>query len=290
MGRFKGGDAKDASVPRRRDVEVLDVVPVCHEVPTKPIVDMALRLVDAHLSSGDGGEGGGEGGEKSRTRIGGWYTANACADANGDDDDDENSMPNPSACRIASSLAECSSSSSGGGRGGGGGGDDVDVDADDDYLVLLLVSTSRLVNCVRKSRDDDDDDDNANDDGSDADSTKATTATTGRSRRCLPICVAFDRPSSSSYAFVRRVDDGCMRTASSSAIATSATETRTMRAIAGAIRLQIRDGDGGCDDGGYVCDFVDHMESHASGMDWIVNSGANSIASNAMANCSLLSS
>ena len=66
-------------------VEVTDAVPVCHEEPTKPIVDMSLRLVDGHLTIKNDG-----------TRIVGWYTANANA---GDD------APGPSARRVASCLS-----------------------------------------------------------------------------------------------------------------------------------------------------------------------------------------
>lgn len=66
-------------------VEVTDAVPVCHEEPTKPIVDMSLRLVDGHLTIKNDGTG-----------IVGWYTANANA---GDD------APGPSARRVASCLS-----------------------------------------------------------------------------------------------------------------------------------------------------------------------------------------
>ena len=51
-------------------VVVTDVVPVCHEVPTKPIVDSALRLVDAHLRLSSTTAA------TATTRIIGWYTAN----------------------------------------------------------------------------------------------------------------------------------------------------------------------------------------------------------------------
>ena len=43
LGKSSNSDDDGSSL------EVLDVVPVCHEVPTKPIVDMALRLTDAYL-------------------------------------------------------------------------------------------------------------------------------------------------------------------------------------------------------------------------------------------------
>eukprot|EP00984_Skeletonema_dohrnii_P022259 scaffold11391_cov88-Skeletonema_dohrnii-CCMP3373.AAC.1 len=61
-------------------LEIVDAIPVCHEVPTKPIVDMALRFVDAHLQ---------QQGDDDLTIIG-WYTSNA---STLDDD-----TPNLSAC------------------------------------------------------------------------------------------------------------------------------------------------------------------------------------------------
>lgn len=96
-------------------LEVVDVIPVCHEVPTKPIVDMALRLADAHLqlSNKEEGVGGGD-----KLQIVGWYTANSVAS------DSEELVPNVSACRIASSMAESSSN---------------------DGFVLLLLSVSHMV-------------------------------------------------------------------------------------------------------------------------------------------------
>ena len=92
-------------------VEVVDVVPVCHEVPTKPIVDMALRLADAHLQQQNDG-----------ARIVGWYTANANA-ASADEE-----MPNASACRIASSVA----------------GNANDDDGGSEDFFLILVSTAGI--------------------------------------------------------------------------------------------------------------------------------------------------
>ena len=96
-------------------LEVVDAIPVSHEVPTKPIVDMALRLVDAHLQ-----EQGGE-----NLTIIGWYTSNASAL------DDE--TPNLSACRIASSMSDCQ-------EGG-------------DNFILVLVTTSGIVAAVSKESD-----------------------------------------------------------------------------------------------------------------------------------------
>mmetsp|Transcript_8853 Transcript_8853/g.13709 ORF Transcript_8853/g.13709 Transcript_8853/m.13709 type:complete len:218 (+) Transcript_8853:135-788(+) len=98
-------------------VEIIDAVPVCHEVPTKPIVDMALRLVDAHLQ---------QQGDDDLTIIG-WYTSNASTS------DDE--TPNLSACRIASAMSDC-------GQGGGG-----------DNFILVMVTTSGLLAAVSKDSD-----------------------------------------------------------------------------------------------------------------------------------------
>jgi len=110
-----------------KNLQVVDVVPVCHEVPTKPIVDMALRLTDAylHLHQKKGMLGG--------VKIVGWYTANS-------DGEDGGELPNPSACRIASSVAENINTNN---EEGNAGGD----------CVLLLVFTSRLVNRIKDVAD-----------------------------------------------------------------------------------------------------------------------------------------
>mmetsp|Transcript_10619 Transcript_10619/g.21217 ORF Transcript_10619/g.21217 Transcript_10619/m.21217 type:complete len:220 (+) Transcript_10619:145-804(+) len=97
-------------------LEIVDAIPVCHEVPTKPIVDMALRLVDAHLQQQGGDD----------LTIIGWYTSNA---STLDDD-----TPNLSACRIASSMSDnC--------HDGG------------DNFMLVLVTTSGLLAAVSKDSD-----------------------------------------------------------------------------------------------------------------------------------------
>ncbi len=97
-------------------VEIVDAIPVCHEVPTKPIVDMALRLVDAHLQ---------QQGEKDLTIIG-WYTSNASTL--------EDEAPNSSACRIASSMSDnCQ-------EGG-------------DNFILVMITTSGLLAAVSKDSD-----------------------------------------------------------------------------------------------------------------------------------------
>ncbi|KAK1749130.1 MPN domain-containing protein [Skeletonema marinoi] len=97
-------------------LEIVDAIPVCHEVPTKPIVDMALRLVDAHLQQQGGDD----------LTIIGWYTSNA---STLDDD-----TPNLSACRIASSMSDnC--------QDGG------------DNFILVLVTTSGLLAAVSKDSD-----------------------------------------------------------------------------------------------------------------------------------------
>jgi len=108
-------------------LEVVDVVPVCHEVPTKPIVDMALRLTDAYLRQRQ------EKGELENVNIVGWYSANADANDGGD-------VPNPSACRVAAAIAENRSGHDEGGDGGG-------------KCVLLLVSTPKIAQCLRDAPD-----------------------------------------------------------------------------------------------------------------------------------------
>jgi hypothetical protein len=67
-------------------VEVSDAFPVCHETPTKPLVETALALVQSHLD-----------GSSTPSNIIGWYTA---PEILGDD------QPGPVALRIASNLAD----------------------------------------------------------------------------------------------------------------------------------------------------------------------------------------
>ena len=71
-------------------LEVADVLPVCHEVPTKPIVDMALRFADIYLQQ-----------KKESLEIVGWYTANSTVTSSFEEE-----IPNVSACRVVSSMAE----------------------------------------------------------------------------------------------------------------------------------------------------------------------------------------
>eukprot|EP00558_Chaetoceros_sp_UNC1202_P011436 CAMPEP_0197237234 /NCGR_PEP_ID=MMETSP1429-20130617/4127_1 /TAXON_ID=49237 /ORGANISM="Chaetoceros sp., Strain UNC1202" /LENGTH=213 /DNA_ID=CAMNT_0042696201 /DNA_START=77 /DNA_END=718 /DNA_ORIENTATION=+ len=61
---------------------VSDALPVCHSTPTKPILDMALRLADAYCNDND-------------VQIVGWYTANERV---GDD------APSPIAWKVISSM------------------------------------------------------------------------------------------------------------------------------------------------------------------------------------------
>lgn len=187
-----------------------DVVPVCHEVPTKPTIDMALRLVDVHLSQRKNvldSEGG-------AVRIVGWYTANANAN-NGDNDE----LPNPSACKIVSSIAECSN------------------DESKDF-VLLLVSTSRLVKCIEGHTTTD----------------------------CLPICTVFEKSCTGGVggtgAFTQKVDDTSITTAG------VVGSTRGTHLIARAMERQINTNVG---DGGFVYDYIDHLEDYVQGGDWIEN-------------------
>ncbi|KAL3799931.1 hypothetical protein HJC23_007404 [Cyclotella cryptica] len=71
-------------------LQVTDVLPVCHEVPTKPIVDMALRFADIYVQQ-----------TKETVEIVGWYTANANVTSS-----EKEALPNVSACRVVSSMAE----------------------------------------------------------------------------------------------------------------------------------------------------------------------------------------
>jgi hypothetical protein len=251
LGRsVKNGGGDGASVA----VAVTDVVPVCHEAPTKPIVDMALRLVDAHLSQSRSSSSLSSSSPSSSSaggaRILGWYTANANANADTRGGDGETETPNPSACRIASSVAEC-------------GGNDGNYGED---FILLLVSTSRLVNCVKSLH-------------------RATSEDDPKEpRRCLlPICTAFERSSRPGGAFAQRVNDGCVTTTtttattggpSSKATSDEGAEDGCARALAEAVARQLGYDK---DDGGYVYDFVDHLEDFESGEDWIENGLVNSL-------------
>ena len=113
-------------------LEVTDAIPVCHEVPTKPIVDMALRLTDAYLQLKQQQQQQANSDEALKNvRIIGWYTANSSAVMAATDASIEE-MPNVSACRITSSLSENNASE----------------DGNDDF-VLVLVSSSGLVDAIR---------------------------------------------------------------------------------------------------------------------------------------------
>jgi hypothetical protein len=62
---------------------ITDVLPVCHEVPTRPLVNTALRLADIYLG-------------ETKEEILGWYTANSLG----------GEEPNVSALRVVNSMAE----------------------------------------------------------------------------------------------------------------------------------------------------------------------------------------
>ena len=100
-------------------LEIVDAIPVCHEVPTKPIVDMALRLCDAHFLQTQCSD--------NDLAIIGWYTSNASTS------DDE--LPNPSACRIASSMSD-------------------NGEEGDPNFILVLVTTTGIVAAVSKDSED----------------------------------------------------------------------------------------------------------------------------------------
>lgn len=52
-------------------IQVNDVLPVCHSSPTKPILDMALRIANAYAI-----DSGVKADESRQQQIVGWYTAN----------------------------------------------------------------------------------------------------------------------------------------------------------------------------------------------------------------------
>ena len=219
-------------------VVVTDVVPVCHEVPTKPIVDSALRLVDAHLRLSSTTA-------TATTRIIGWYTANDNTNADKeeeDDDDEEEGVPNPSACKIASSIAAATTATTN--------------DNDDTTTLLLLLSTNRLVHCIKNDHNG------------------------------LPICTVYITGSSSSTPFTQKVNDTLVTTTTMTTkekeedgVTKCNNINNNNNSIAQAIEQQLNSiiltssttSNNKSNDGGYIFDFVDHLNNHILGEDWITN-------------------
>ena len=148
-------------------LEIVDVVPVCHEVPTKPIVDMSLRLTDAYLQErlhpGLGErEGIGDYGRCKSANIIGWYTANAQTS----NEEGEEEVPNAPACRIVSSLADSALENDEGGN---------------NNFILLLVSTPKLAIAIKNRAE-----------GKLVD-------------KCLPICKVYEKSSHRTYT--QQVDE-----------------------------------------------------------------------------------
>lgn len=72
--------------PDNNTWHAVDVLPVCHSVPTKPLLDMAFRLADAYC--------------EEEMEIIGWYTGNARIGDN---------LPSPSSVKVASAVASLKS-------------------------------------------------------------------------------------------------------------------------------------------------------------------------------------
>lgn len=129
LGHRAISTASATSNDSKASLIVTDVVPVCRETPTKPMVDMALRLVEAHLVHKQQQQQQ-QSQLKEETKIIGWYTNSSISNSGGDDtgEEDEDTWPNASACRILSSMAELS------------------CDADDHHgpFVLLSLINSKL--------------------------------------------------------------------------------------------------------------------------------------------------
>mmetsp|Transcript_22986 Transcript_22986/g.48652 ORF Transcript_22986/g.48652 Transcript_22986/m.48652 type:complete len:623 (-) Transcript_22986:374-2242(-) len=135
-----------------RRLVLADAVPICHEAPTKPLVEAALRLVEGYLDNvrrggkNDKTEEDGDG--DGDVKIVGWYTANAhvpSAATTESDTAEKREMPNIPAMKIASSMSESRPR------------DHLEGD-----FVLALVSTpawTSIVNPPNNTHDDDDDDD-----------------------------------------------------------------------------------------------------------------------------------
>lgn len=74
------------------DITAVDVLPVCHSPPTKPLLDMSLRLAEAYCLSNE---------DDNNLEIIGWYTA---PEKNVDE------SPGAAALKIVSSIASTSES------------------------------------------------------------------------------------------------------------------------------------------------------------------------------------
>ena len=96
-------------------VFISDIAPVCHSIPTKPLLDMALRLTEAYCVSDDG--------ESDQYEIVGWYTAPEKHIDNG---------PGPVALKIISSMAATV---------GGGGGSNSTTDSKKEPVLVTITNT-----------------------------------------------------------------------------------------------------------------------------------------------------
>ena len=199
-------------------LEIVDVVPVCHEVPTKPIVDMALRLTDAYLQQQ----------QERGLKIIGWYTANS---SNRNNNSEE--LPNSSACRIASFIAE------------------IDEDGGDN-IVLLLVSTSKLVSSMTKQ--------------------------TGTDKVLPIICNIYEK--SSHRTFTQQVNEDRMISSDSLKEGGGNFSTAVEQCLSslGDADAAGGGGGGGKNSGIAIYDYVDHLNDGGRG-DWIVNDTVNKFVS-----------
>ena len=193
-------------------LDVLDVVPVCHEVPTKPIVDMALRLTDAYLQQQ----------QEQGLKIIGWYTANS-----NNNNNSESELPNASACRIASSIAE------------------IDEDGGDN-IVLLLVSTSKLVSSMMNGTDN------------------------------LPICNIYEK--SSHRTFTQQVNEDRIISLDSLKGGGGKISTAMEQCLSSLGDADAAGGGGSKSSGIALYDYVDHLNDGGRG-DWIVNDTVNKFVS-----------
>uniref|UniRef100_A0A7S2ULT8 MPN domain-containing protein n=1 Tax=Attheya septentrionalis TaxID=420275 RepID=A0A7S2ULT8_9STRA len=122
LGSFQGGEEEGGDVNATPTLTITKAVPICHEAPTKPLVDMALLLVEKA--------------SPSEQQIVGWYTSNEVMVQNSREE-----RPHAPALRMASiigSQLECP-------RHGGG--------------VLILVRNSGALAKLLVGPDDDDEDD-----------------------------------------------------------------------------------------------------------------------------------
>lgn len=129
IGHFTGAEeiGSDTGAPL---LSIHDAIPVCHEAPTKPIVDMALRLTDEYCRFLEGGS----------KQVVGWYSA---PERLSDD------KPGQSALRITASIGSRLASQGNEEKRSSGGPPAIPPHAEP---VLFLVENRALANLLCKEK------------------------------------------------------------------------------------------------------------------------------------------